>query len=200
MMPSVRKRHFERFCQSAGRSLAEMKSENIGGLLSMAGSCLFLFGGDANGVIVTLSFLAAEVVLVRYGHLRAGYSAGCAFFAFGDALAVSSEIASGNFLFQATLAIMAVAWVIGIARGPLAWWGARLRNSNLVKAADKLQPIVGAAILALRLPSLLTALIGASYLAAAAVALWGVADILIGRLQKAFRSFVCPRRPRASNP
>jgi hypothetical protein len=187
MTPSVRKSHFERFCQNAGRLLAEMKSENVGGLLSMAGSCLFLLGGDANGVIVTLSFLAAEVVLARYGHLRGGYSAGCAFFAFGDALAVSSEIARGNFLFQATLAIMAVAWMIGAARGPLAWWGARVGKSNLVKAADKLQPIVGATILALRLPSFLIALIGANYLAAIAVAFWGAADILIGRLQNIFR-------------
>ena len=190
MVPSARKSYFERICRGAGRSLAEMKSENIGGLLSMTGSCLFLLGGDTNGIVVTLSFLAAEVVLARYGHARTGYSFGCAFFAFGDTLAVWSEIASGNSLFQAALAVMAAAWTIGAARGPLAWWGAYLGKSDLVKAADSLQPIVGATILALRLPSFLAALTGANYPAAVAVAFWGAADILIGRLQNILRKSV----------
>lgn len=49
------------------------RSENIGGLVSMAGSCLFLFGGDASGFLVSASFLVAEIVLTKSGHTR--YSA-----------------------------------------------------------------------------------------------------------------------------
>jgi hypothetical protein len=46
-----------RIYRNAVRLFAAMKSENIGGLVSMAGSCLFLLGGDSAGIIVALSFL-----------------------------------------------------------------------------------------------------------------------------------------------
>jgi len=74
-----------RIYRNAVRPFAAMKSENIGGLVSMASSCLFLLGGDSAGIVVALSFLIAEIILARYGHTRAGYSAGGLFFSFGDA-------------------------------------------------------------------------------------------------------------------
>ena len=107
-----------RIYRNAVRPFAAMKSENIGGLVSMAGSCLFLLGGDSAGIVIALSFLVAEIILTRYGHTRAGYSAGGLFFAFGDALAMFSVVASGNKGFQVTLALMAGAWLIGAARAP----------------------------------------------------------------------------------
>ena len=109
-----------RFYRNAVRLFAAMKSENIGGLVSMAGSCLFLLGGDSAGIVIALSFLAAEIILTRYGHTRAGYSAGGLLFSFGDALAVISVVASGNKGFQVALALMAGAWLVGAARAPIA--------------------------------------------------------------------------------
>src|ERR1700692_1925513 len=106
--------------ESFGHWVEGLRSENIGGLVSMAGSCLFLFGGDASGIVVTLSFLVAEIILTRSGHTRSGYSIGCALFSFGDGLAVTSHVAAGNSAFQITLAIMAATWAIGALRGPIA--------------------------------------------------------------------------------
>src|SRR5260370_33046890 len=104
-MPALQS-HFNILWRTA-ELFRHMKSENVGGLVSMAGSCLFLLGGDTSGIVVSLSFLAAEIILTRFGHTRAGYSGGCILFAFGDALAVTSEGASGNGAFQITLALIA---------------------------------------------------------------------------------------------
>ncbi|HWX82037.1 MAG TPA: hypothetical protein VNZ48_00430 [Xanthobacteraceae bacterium] len=175
--------------QSLGRWLEGWQSENIGGLVSMAGSCLFLLGGDTSGFIVTASFLVAEIILARSGHTRSGYSIGCALFSFGDALAVTSNVAAGNNIFQILLAIMAATWAIGALRGPLAWYGARHDNSSIVRFADALQPLAGALTLALRLPGMIAAVSGGNSLGAAAVACWGLADILLGRLQDTIRRF-----------
>jgi hypothetical protein len=166
-----------------GRRLQGWHSENVGGLVSMAGSCLFLLGGDTSGYIITASFLVAEIVLTRSGHTRAGYSIGAALFSFGDALAVTSNVAAHNSAFQIALAAMAAAWALGALRGPLAWYGTRYRTPTLVRLADALQPSVGAAILALRLPGIIAAIGGGNFLGAAAIMCWAVADILLGRLQ-----------------
>jgi hypothetical protein len=153
------------------------------------GSCLFLFGGDQTGIVVAASFVVAELILARYGHKRAGYSSGCLLFSFGDALAVTSEIAHGNGGFQITLGLMAVAWLIGAARAPIAWIGERRGNSAMVMAADALQPIAGIATLALRLPGIAAAVNGGSDVGAAAVACWAASDVLVGRLQDQLRKF-----------
>ena len=81
----------KRASQSLGSWIEGWRSENVGGLVSMAGSCLFLLGGDTSGFIITASFLVAEIILTRSGHTRSGYSIGCALFSFGDALAVTSQ-------------------------------------------------------------------------------------------------------------
>jgi hypothetical protein len=175
--------------RSPGRWLEGWHSENIGGLVSMAGSCLFLLGGDTSGFIVTASFLVAEIILTRSGHTRSGYSIGCALFAFGDALAVTSNVAAGNSIFQILLAVMAATWAIGALRGPLAWYSQRRDNPSMVRFADALQPLAGALTLALRLPGMIAAVIGGNMLGAAAVACWGIADVLVGRLQDTFRRF-----------
>lgn len=178
-----------RICRNAVRPFAAMKSENIGGLVSMAGSCLFLFGGDSAGIVISLSFLVAEIILTRYGHTRVGYSAGGLLFSFGDALAAVSAVASGNEGFQIALALMAVAWLFGAARAPVAWLGERRGSAAMVAAADALQPIVGIAILILRIPGIITGLAGGSYIGAAAVACWGASDVLVGRLQDVVRKY-----------
>jgi hypothetical protein len=181
----------ERFAKlgyhSVGHWIEGLRSENIGGLVSMAGSCLFLLGGDASGFIVTASFLIAEIVLTRAGHTRAGYSIGCCLFAFGDALAVTSNVAAHNGAFQIALALMAATWTIGAMRGPLAWFGIRHDRPRIVRFADALQPIAGTLTLALRLPGIISAIAGGNLLGAAAVTCWGIADILVGRLQDAAR-------------
>jgi hypothetical protein len=183
MVQQIHKRQFGLVPQAAGRFFGEMRSENFGGLVSMVGSCLFLLGGDASGVVISLSFLAAEITLARSGHTRAGYSFGCALFSFGDALATTSQVAHGNPAFQITLAAMAAAWLLGALRAPVAWLGELFGKTRLVAAADALQPIVGIVILVLRLPGIATAATGTNYLGAAAVGLWAASDILVGRLQ-----------------
>jgi hypothetical protein len=155
----------------------------------MAGSCLFLLGGDTSGFIITASFLVAEIILTRSGHTRSGYSIGCALFAFGDAVAVTSRVAAGNSLFQIALAAMAATWALGALRGPLAWYGTRHDNPSMVRFADALQPLAGVLTLALRLPGMIAAISGGNLLGAAAVGCWGIADILVGRLQDTIRRF-----------
>jgi hypothetical protein len=163
-----------------------MKSENIGGLVSMAGSALFLLGGDASGIAVALSFLIAEIVLARHGHKPVGYSIGCTLFALGDLLAVTSELASNNPSFQYLLIAMAVTWFVGSLRAPLMWLGRRRNHDYIVRLADALQPLSGIGTLALRLPGIWAAIGGGSYLGAAAVACWAVADVLVGRVHQSY--------------
>lgn len=167
----------------------------------MLGSLLFVLGGDSFGLAVAVSFLFAEIVLTRYGHTRAGYSIGCLFFAFGDVIAIWSEVARDNSAFQITLAAMAAAWAVGAVRAPLAWQGHRSGNERMVRVADGIQVGVGAVTLALRFPGLIAAIVGASYLGAAAIACWAVADILVGRLQMAaFSSVYCRHALHMSKP
>lgn len=182
------------------KAISNMKSENWGGLVSMAGSSLFALGGDASGALVTASFLAAEIVLTRWGHTRPGYSGGAALFALGDALATVSNVAHGNHTFQLALAGMAATWSIGVARAPLAWAGERLGNSSLVRLADATQPIAGVAILAQRIPAAAAAVIGGNYIGAAAVCCWGAADILVGRLQNTYRKVIGSLRQNPCRP
>jgi hypothetical protein len=177
----------KRASQSLGRWLEGWHSENIGGLVSMAGSCLFLLGGDTSGFIITASFLVAEIILTRSGHTRSGYSIGCALFSFGDAVAVTSRVAADNRAFQIALAAMAATWALGALRGPLAWYGTQHDNPTMIRFADALQPIAGALTLALRVPGIITAVSGGNFLGAVAVACWGIADVLVGRLQDTAR-------------
>jgi hypothetical protein len=197
MEPAMQPSRITRIYRNAVRPFAAMKSENIGGLVSMAGSCLFLLGGDSAGIVIALSFLVAEIILTRYGHTRAGYSAGGLFFSFGDALAMISVVASGNKGFQVTLALMAGAWLIGAARALIAWLGQRRGSAAMVAAADALQPIVGIATLVLRIPGIVTGLAGGSYIGAAAIACWGAADVLVGRLQDVVRKYFTRSKPAA---
>jgi hypothetical protein len=183
----MERRMAKRIYRSVGATLAGMHSENVGGLVSMAGSCLFLLGGDLTGFLVTLSFLIAEIVLTRSGHTRSGYSIGCALFALGDALAMIAEVARGNSVFQITLGAMALSWTVGAFRAPIAWYGERHGNAAFIRIADALQPITGIATLVLRIPAIVAAISGANFLGAAAVTCWAISDILIGRLQQAFR-------------
>lgn len=177
----------EAAARSFGLWIRGLRSENIGGLVSMAGSCLFLFGGDTSGFIVTASFLVSEIVLTRWGHTRAGYSLGCALFAFGDALAVTSNVAAHNNVFQIALAAMAATWALGAMRAPLVWYGSWQGSRSVIRFADALQPVTGVLTLALRLPGILSAIAGGNMLGAAAVTCWGIADILVGRLQHFLR-------------
>src|SRR5882724_904529 len=143
MEPARERSSVRQFLRDAARPFAAMKSENIGGIVSMAGSCLFLLGGDSTGLAVSLCFLIAEIILTRYGHTRAGYSGGGLLFSLGDALAAVSAVASGNRGFQIALVLMAGAWLIGVARAPIAWIGERRGSAATVAAADTLQHVVG---------------------------------------------------------
>jgi hypothetical protein len=172
-----------------GHWIEGWRSENIGGLVSMAGSCLFLLGGDKSGFIITASFLVAEIILTRSGHTRSGYSIGCALFSFGDAVAVTSNVAADNSAFQIALAAMAVTWALGALRGPLAWYGTQHDSPSMVRFADALQPLAGILTLALRLPGMIAAVSGGNFLGAAAVGCWAIADVLVGRLRDTIRRF-----------
>lgn len=165
-------------------------SENIGGVVSMAGSSLFTLGGDLTGITVTASFLVAEAILTRWGHTRAGYSAGAALFAIGDGLATLSNVADGNHAFQIALTGMAVTWGLGALRAPLAAIGQKLNKPNLVRIADGIQPVVGTLALIQRLPGIAAAFVGAKYIGAAAVTCWAISDVLVGRLQNTWKATI----------
>jgi hypothetical protein len=174
----------EKFADRAPWQLVDgARSENYGGLVSLVGSCVFLFGGDATGVYTTFIFLFAEIVFTRFGHSRKGYSIGCMLISFGDVLAAKSAIANDNEAFQFTLFAMAFIWGVGALRYPLASYGRRFQKARFVKYADALQPAISLAVLATRFPGLLAAILGSNYLGATAISCWAAADVLLGRLQ-----------------
>jgi len=157
----------------------KLQSENVGGLISMVGSALFLFSGDVSGLVITGSFFGAEIIFAKWGHLRGGYSLACLLLAFGDALASIANVSAGNVIFQYLLLAMAGTWVIGAARWPV--------YQFLPSVGDKLQPISGGLTLALRIPGIIAAFVGGNFLGMAAVTCWAIADVLIGRLQQFWR-------------
>ena len=79
----------------------------------------------------------------------------------------------------------------------IAWLGERRGSAAMVAAADALQPVVGIAILVLRIPGIVTGLAGGSYIGAAAIACWGAADVLVGRLQDVVRKYFTRSKPAA---
>lgn len=178
---AVQKPHSQNFILS----FVSKYSENIGGAISMAGSSLFVFGGDVADAAVTGSFLAAEVTLTKWGHTRLGYSIGAGFFALGDGLATMANATHDNNLLQTSLAAMAGVWTVSALRAPLAYLGEHLNSPNLVRVANALQPITGLSNLTLRVPGISTACMGGNHLAAAAVTCWAISDVLVGRLQNA---------------
>lgn len=167
-----------------------MRSENWGGLAGLIGSALFVVVGDMGGIWATVLFLIAEVLLTRFGHKTAGYSAGCALIAIGGGALCFSGATEGNVFLKAMVGISAAVWVAGAFRYPLevaanslegkkGAFSKRLKNLSMV-----LQPIVGAIQLILRLPTLLLSIIGGNYIMFAATCLYALSDMLMGRVHQ----------------
>lgn len=168
-------------------------SENIAGVVSLAGSSALLLAGNVQSAVAAGVFTAAELTLAKYGHKSAGYSAGAALFAAGDlTLAFSDAVQDGSTL-QISLLGMAAAWGAGALRYPFERAARSLNSPKLQKVADILPAVCGTGNLALRLPGIFSAASAGNYVVAGAISAWGVADVLAGRLQervgKIYQSF-----------
>ena len=167
---------------------SRINSENIGGLVSFCGSLCPLASGDIQSVAAAIAFAAAETGFMLRGHTAAGYSLGALGFAAGDIVLATSEAVSGNPALQASLLMMGAAWGIGTLRAPLERLASTERLAPAFRRAASvtarlIPPIVGSSCLATRLPGLGTALASGNYVIASAIGLWGISDVLCGRLQ-----------------
>ncbi len=151
-----------------------------------------MFAGDPASIVGTFLFTAAELTFARYGHTRWGYSLGAAAFAAGDFLVALSPSVAANENLQTMLFGMAAAWAIGVVRAPLAAAAFYVKNPNVQKVmtrvADGVQPVVGSLILLQRIPGIVAAFHGGNRLVGTAMLLWGVSDVLTGRVHKAVGS------------
>jgi hypothetical protein len=174
------------------KSIKKMKSENWGGVASMAGSLITLAAGDAEGAVSTASFVASEVSFARKGHTSWGYSLGCAGISLGDGLLCFSDATAGNPTLQMTMAILTGVWAIGALRYPIEQIGKVVKpyaeglGNKLQKTANVIPPVVGSLALTLRAPALYTAAFSGEHVNTVMLvcnSLWGTADVLLGRLQ-----------------
>ena len=179
--------------------IKNIKSENLAGYVSLAGSSSIILGQDQQCLAAALLFTTAEITLARAGHTRLGYALGAAGFAAGDAVLAFSPILADNDQLKTALFVMAGTWAVGAARAPLAYAASRLKTDKsrqaLTTVADALQPIVGVAVLIQRMPGIVAAFSGGSGLVGTAMSLWGAADILSGRVHiTAQRLYRCATR------
>ena len=157
-----------------------MRSENWGGVASLAGSLIFIVAGDVGSLGAMLAFLCAEGILTRFGHKTAGYSAGCALIASGGFALCFSEATAGNAPLKVTIALVAVTWILGAIRYPLEVVG----GEKLKRLSVVLQPVVGGLVLVQRIPTLFFAAVGGSYVMLAATCLYALSDVLTGRVHR----------------
>lgn len=166
-----------------------LRSEQVGGLLSLAGSFLPVAAGDVQSVAAAGMFLAAEICLVRAGHKVGGYSSGAAAFAAGDFMLAASPAVANNPALQASLIAMGAVWAIGAARYPIYVIAKNTLSSRPAfsraaqKTADIIQPFVSVSCLILRAPGLASSISGGTHLMTGALTLWTLSDIFTGRLQ-----------------
>jgi len=185
-----------------------MKSENWGGIVSLFSSTALIansidfsklateplelstYGQSPGAILAALQFTAAELLLSAKGDKTWGYSAGAALFATGD---ITLAYTVDDKHLQYTLIAMAAAWGLGSLRYPFAVVSKQLKNNlsanfnkvgNVLETtANTIPKITGTTNLALRLPGIIAAGKGGEYIVAGAIAGWGAADILTGRLQ-----------------
>jgi hypothetical protein len=169
---------------------ARLRSENWAGIVSCIGTLALCYYGDISSVYAVFLFLTAEAILFTRGHKSSGYSLACFMFALGDLLLVFSVATSGNTGLQIALIAQTVIWSIGSLRWPieqlvvrrLAFLPRKLRYV-MIQAVPIIQPITGLLNLIQRLPLLLFAFVGGSWILFVAASFWSVADVLSGRLQ-----------------
>jgi len=166
------------------RTMIKNNSENIAGLISLAGSSALFFTGDYKSTTAAAVFTTAELTLAKFGHKVGGYSAGAALFAAGDlTLAFSNSVDNGSTL-QITLIGMAGAWGIGALRYPFEKAAQKLESEKLQHIADTLPAVCGTGNLALKLPGIFSAVAAKNYILSTAIVAWAISDILAGRLQE----------------
>jgi hypothetical protein len=168
---------------------SKLKSENLAGIISLAGSSALALSGDPASIAATVAFTAAEITMAVKGHTKTGYSAASALFAAGDFMLAASPAVMANKGLQMSLMAMGTAWGAGAMRAPLhkiADW----MKDNRPKMAEHLKNIaehiptgVGAVNLSLRVPGAIAAATGQQWIVMGAITAWGCADVLAGRLQ-----------------
>ena len=168
----------------SGWDFIKKHSENIAGVISLIGSTAVAFAGGLQSLAAAAVFTVAELTLAKSGHKMGGYATGAALMAAGDlTLAFSKAVEDGSPL-QSSLFCMTGAWAVGALRYPFAKAAEFLQSPRLQKIADTLPAVCGTANLLLRLPGIFAAAHDGKKIMTGAIAAWGVADVLSGRLQE----------------
>ncbi|MBI1273037.1 MAG: hypothetical protein GC131_03005 [Alphaproteobacteria bacterium] len=155
---------------------ANMYSENWAGIVSFTGSLILLLASDVPSLYAVALFFAAEAMLFRAGHRAGGYALACIMFALGDLLLMFSQATEGNMALKAALALQAAIWLVGVLRVPFEAVGRVQWSANL-------QHGVGLLNIVQRVPLILAAVAGGSWVMLVAAMFWAASDILAGRLQ-----------------
>lgn len=165
-----------------------MRAENWGGVISLAGTLVLGFGGDAQSVSAMILSLLAEAVFARFGHKTAGYSAACALISACGYFVVSSVATEGNVALRLFIMAASGAWFLGALRYPIERAGVALQGARpalaarLLKTASVIQPLVAFLSLVIRAPVLVSSAIGGNFVIFLSVVLYGTADIFLGRI------------------
>lgn len=168
----------------AKRNFLEKNSERIAGGVSLAGSALLIMAGGPHSIAAAAFFLGAELLMLSFGNKNAGYSSSAVLFAAGDlTLAFSSAVVAGSAL-QLSLFAMAGFWSLGALKYPFTLAANKFNSKTLYKISDALPTACGLGNLSLRVPAFGAAALSGSGLIAIAIASWGIADVLAGRLQE----------------
>ena len=178
------------------KTFANMRSENWGGIAGIAAGLVVLFAGDIQSYAATVMSLAANGIFSRWGHKSWGYSLACALISIVNFVLCFSIATAGNSHLQFVMFMLAVAWAVGALRYPLEIISIKLAD-HTPKASRRLQglagripPCLSVVLLVLRVPTLVTAAVGGSYIMFAAHILWGTCDVLVGRVPERLRDVV----------
>jgi len=174
--------------QRIKRASQSLKSENWAGIISLLGSSALVLNGGVSDILAAMQFTAAEIGLARYGHKSAGYSISAGLFSAGDlTLAFSKSVPEGS-LFQYSLFAMAGAWGVGALKHPFEKVAEKSEKPSLAKLSNHFPTICSTSNLLLRIPGVVSAAQSQNFVAAGAIAAWGISDVLAGRLQERAKS------------
>jgi len=186
--------------------ITHKKQENISALFSVAGNLATMGIADAPAIAASCLYLCGNAVMFKYGHTSWGLSAAWAIYSAGNAVMSTSKILENNPTLHAAFVSYCALFAAGMLRYPLGhagkWLYRKARSAeikegmiaagrNLVRAATKSKPYVGATAVALDVGLVLSTLFGNPHKVSAVMVgaslCWITADFLAGRVQKLLR-------------